>query len=63
MAWVSEGARVREWRESNFGIGGEGRVGPQNVGADQKNDWGRKFGVSETYDFINFCYDSIKFYL
>ena len=38
-------------------------MGPQNVGADQKNDWGRKFGVSETYDFINFCYDSIKFYL
>ena len=30
MGWVSG------WRESNFGIGCLGRVGPQNFAADQK---------------------------
>ena len=31
-------AWARGWRESNFGRGPVGRVGPQSFGAGQKND-------------------------
>ena len=50
------------WRESNFGMGHVGCVGPQNVDTGQKNARGRNFGVGKTYDFMNF-YVFMKFYL
>ena len=59
----SVGAWVRGWRGKNFDIGRIGRVGPQSFCMDQKNGMSRNFGVGETYDLINFCYDSLKFYL
>ena len=39
---------VRGWRETNFGIGRIGRVGPQSFCADQKNGRSPNFGVGET---------------
>ena len=60
MRWFVGG--VRGWHESNFGMGRVGRMGPQNFDAGQmKRD--QNFIVSETYDFMNLHYDSIKFYL
>ena len=47
----SVSAWVRGWRETNFGIGRLGRLGPQSFCADQKkkkNDRSRNFGVGET---------------
>ena len=40
-----------------------GRVGPQNFGVGQKKWQGQNFGVGETCGFMNFYYDSAKFYL
>ena len=59
----SVGVWFRGWRESNFGISRVDRVGPQNFGRIKKKSMGRSFGVGEKYDFTNFCYDSMKFYL
>ena len=47
--------------ESNFGRGCVGLVGPQSFRVRKKGR-GWNFGVGETYDFKNFCYDSMKFY-
>ena len=58
----SVGAWVRGWRESIFGTGREGRVGPQNFGANQKNGRGRIL-VWVKRDFTDFCYNSMIFYL
>ena len=59
----SIGASVRRWHESNFGRGCLGRLGPKSFGvAQKKNDRGWNFGVGETYDFMNFYYDSMKLY-
>ena len=46
----SVSAWVRGWRETNFGIGRLGRLGPQSFCADQKkkNGRSRNFGVGET---------------
>ena len=60
------GAWVRGWRETNFDIGRMGCVGPQSFCANQKkkkNDRSGNFGVGERYNFMNFCFDSMKFYL
>ena len=54
---------VRGWCESNFGTGRVGRLDPQNFGEVKKNGRGQNFGVGKTYEFLNFCYDSMKFYL
>ena len=62
----SVGACVRGWRESNFSIYLVGRVGPQNVGEDKKVTEvlkSRNFSVGEAYDFMNFRYDTMTFYL
>ena len=59
----SAGTWVRGWRETTFGIGRIGRVGPQSFCTDQKNGRSRNFGVGETHGFINFYYDPMKFYL
>ena len=40
-----------------------GRMGLQNFGGKQKNGRGQNFGVGGTYKFMNFYYDSTKFYL
>ena len=57
------GAWVRGSRESNFGMSLVGRMGPQNFDGGHKNCRGQNFGVDETYGFMNFYHDSIKFYL
>ena len=56
------GAWVRGWRESNFGRGRVGRVGPQSFGAGQKKMAGVEILVWVKHDFTNFCYDFMKFY-
>ena len=38
-------------------------VGPQNFGAGKKNNRHRNFGAGGTDDFMNFYYNSMKFYL
>ena len=46
------GAWVRGWRDSNLGIGREGRVGPKIfLVLIKKTGRVRNFGVGETYDF------------
>ena len=59
----SVGAWVRGWSELNFCMSRVGRVGPQNFGVGQKKWQGQNFGVGETCGFMNFYYDSAKFYL
>ena len=38
-------------------------MGPQKFATVQKNGRSRNFSAGGTNDFINFCYDSMKFYL
>ena len=59
----SFGAWVRRCRDSNFGIDPVGHVGPKILARINKNGRGRNFSVGEMYDFINFRYDNLKFYL
>ena len=61
----SVSAWVRGWRETNFGIGRLGRLGPQSFCADQKKKkmTGAEILVWVKHDIMNFCYDSMQFYL
>ena len=58
---VSVGEWVREVFVSNFGMGCVGRVGPQKIWCQQKMTE-VDILVWVKHDFINFRYDSLKFY-
>lgn len=59
----SVSACVRRWTEPNFRVSRVDRVDPQNFGKYQKSGRGQNFSVGGTYDFINFYFDSMTFYL
>ena len=61
----SVSAWVRGWRETNFGIGRLGRFGSTKFlcRSKKKKMAGVEILVWVKHDIMNFCYDSMQFYL